>query len=78
MLTSAADDADTISYTDANTAVTFSGHATDAGYIFGMITPESPTTDFIAQIISPLTNGAGWGGISFGASMIGPMLIATW
>ncbi|KAK3902242.1 hypothetical protein C8A05DRAFT_15683 [Staphylotrichum tortipilum] len=69
---------ETSSSTDANTALTFTGHAISAGYLFGMITPENPTTDFIAQIISPLTNNGGWGGISFGASMVGPMLIATW
>lgn len=77
LLASSVAGADANSYTDANTDIAFTGIAA-AGYRFGMITPENPTTDFIAQIVSPLTNGGGWGGISFGASMVGPMLIATW
>ncbi|KAK4133975.1 iron reductase domain protein, partial [Trichocladium antarcticum] len=65
-------------YTDINTNITFYGHAPPSGYRFGMVLPEEPTGDVILQIVAPLQDGAGWGGLSFGSSMIGPLLFATW
>ncbi|KAK4126749.1 iron reductase domain protein, partial [Parathielavia appendiculata] len=69
------------SYIDVETGITFYGlgsPASPTGYSFGMLLPQSPTTDFIAQIISPLTDGDGWGGVSLGSSMVGPLLLVTW
>jgi hypothetical protein len=43
-----------------------------------MMMPQQPTTDFIAQLVVPLTDGAGWGGVSLGSDMTGPLLLATW
>lgn len=65
-------------YTDIDTNITFYGHAPPSGYRFGMVLPEEPTGDVILQIVAPLQDGAGWGGVSFGSSMIGPLLFATW
>lgn len=70
--------AQTGSYTDMDTGITFYGHVLEAGYRFGMVMPETPTTDFIVQIVSPSANKVGWGGISLGSSMVGTLLLATW
>jgi cellobiose dehydrogenase (acceptor) len=68
----------TSSYIDVDTGITFYGLESPTGYLFGMMLPQHPTTDFIAQIVTPLTDGAGWGGVSFGSSMVGPLLLVTW
>ncbi|KAH6842503.1 hypothetical protein B0I37DRAFT_329801, partial [Chaetomium sp. MPI-CAGE-AT-0009] len=65
-------------YTDVTTSIRFSGHVEPSGYKFGMMTPKEPTTDFIAQIVAPLADGAGWGGVCFGSSMTGRLLLVTW
>ncbi|KAF3766935.1 hypothetical protein M406DRAFT_29332, partial [Cryphonectria parasitica EP155] len=65
-------------YTDAETNITFLGYETTTGFKFGMALPASPTTDLIVQIISPLKNGGGWGGIDFGSEMTGYLMIAAW
>ena len=67
------------SYTDAKTGIDFRGY-TDAktGYTFGLALPENPTTDFIAQIQAPITNGGGWAGFSMGQSMTGNLLVVAW
>ncbi|KAJ4321378.1 hypothetical protein N0V94_002915 [Neodidymelliopsis sp. IMI 364377] len=66
-------------YTDAKTGIDFRGY-TDAktGYTFGIALPENPTTDFIAQIQAPITNGGGWAGFSMGQSMTGNLLVVAW
>ncbi|KAF1351525.1 choline dehydrogenase [Lizonia empirigonia] len=66
-------------YTDAKTGIDFSGY-TDAktGFTFGIALPENPTTDFIAQIQAPITNGGGWAGFSMGQSMTGNLLVVAW
>ncbi|KAJ4344127.1 hypothetical protein N0V95_006331 [Ascochyta clinopodiicola] len=66
-------------YTDAKTGINFRGY-TDAktGYTFGIALPENPTTDFIAQIQAPITNGGGWAGFSMGQSMTGNLLVVAW
>jgi len=65
-------------YKDANTGITFLGFADGTGYQFGMAMPQSPATDFIAQLVSPLKNGAGWAGIDFGESMTGHLMVVAW
>jgi cellobiose dehydrogenase (acceptor) len=66
-------------YTDPKTGIDFRGY-TDAktGYTFGIALPEKPTTDFIAQIQAPITNGGGWAGFSMGQSMTGNLLVVAW
>ncbi|KAK4148961.1 hypothetical protein C8A00DRAFT_19294 [Chaetomidium leptoderma] len=65
-------------YTDVDTGITFYGFDLTTGYRFGLVMPQQPTADFIAQLVSPLTDGGGWGGVSLGAHMTGPLLIVTW
>lgn len=67
-------------YTDSETNITFLGYApSNTNFKFGMALPSSPTTDLIAQIISPLNDdGAGYGAIDFGSAMEGFLMIAAW
>ncbi|GAB1316292.1 hypothetical protein MFIFM68171_06502 [Madurella fahalii] len=65
-------------YTDVDTGIRLYGNLLSNGYRFGMVMPKEPTTDFIVQLVSPLLNGVGWGGISFQSSMRGPLLLVAW
>jgi cellobiose dehydrogenase (acceptor) len=64
-------------YTDDNSGITFNGY-NNAGFRFGIALPESPTTDFIAQIVAPVNSTGGWGGFSMGSSMAGNLLVVAW
>lgn len=67
-------------YTDAKTGITFeTNFASDVeGFSFGMVLPETITTDFIGQLVVPLTNGSGWGGVSLGGAMTGHLMFVAW
>lgn len=64
-------------YIDSNSNITFLGYA-NKGYHFGMALPSDPKNDLIVQLVSPLKDGGGWGGIDFGASMTGPLMVVAW
>lgn len=66
-------------YTDPKTGIDFRGYKdATTGYTFGIALPENPTTDFIAQIQAPITNGGGWAGFSMGQTMTGNLLVVAW
>ncbi|KAK4239953.1 hypothetical protein C8A03DRAFT_31969 [Achaetomium macrosporum] len=65
-------------YTDPDTGIASYGYLLKNGYRFGIVIPQQPTTDFIAQLVSRLTDGAGWAGASLGSSMLGPLLLVAW
>lgn len=67
-----------LNYTDSNTGISFSGYTDGDGFTFGMALPESPSTDYIGQIVGPVTDGAGWAGFDSGASMSNKLLIIAW
>lgn len=64
-------------YTDSNTNITFLGYANE-GFHFGMVLPSDPNDDLIIQLISPLKDGGGWGGVDFGEYMTGHLLLVAW
>ncbi|KAF7924533.1 hypothetical protein EAE99_006481 [Botrytis elliptica] len=66
-------------YTDANTGIEFQRYLdTTIGYSFGIAVPQSPTADFIGQLVVPLKSGAGWGALSMGAGMTNKLLFVAW
>ncbi|KAL1691086.1 hypothetical protein GGG16DRAFT_54323, partial [Schizophyllum commune] len=69
----------TAPYTDPLTGIDFQAYTDpETGYIFGIALPETVGTDFIGQVVAPLTDGAGWAGVSLGGAMVGPLLVVTW
>ncbi|ETS78784.1 hypothetical protein PFICI_08637 [Pestalotiopsis fici W106-1] len=69
----------TTAYTDSNTGIDFQTYFdTTTGYSFGMAIPEDATTDFIGQMVVPLTDGAGWGALAMGPGMTGRLLLVAW
>lgn len=66
-------------YTDPNTGITFETYLESSlAFSWGMVFPETMGTDFIGQLVVPLTDGAGWGGISFGGDMTEHLLFVAW
>ncbi|ROW03750.1 hypothetical protein VMCG_05352 [Cytospora schulzeri] len=66
-------------YTDPNTGIDFQTYfASDVDYSFGLALPETVTTDFIGQLVGPLTDSAGWSGISLGGAMTNKLLVVAW
>lgn len=69
----------TSNYTDPNTGITFLTYfSTDVDYSFGIVFPETVSTDFIGQLVVPLTDGAGWGAVDFGGDMTKHLLFVAW
>lgn len=66
-------------YTDPNTGIDFQTYfASDVEYSFGLALPETIETDFIGQMVVPLTDSAGWGGVSLGGAMVNKLLVVAW
>ncbi|QDS72710.1 hypothetical protein FKW77_003452 [Venturia effusa] len=65
-------------YIDPNTGITFQGFIDTKGFQFGLALPTNPTTEFIAQIVSPLASGVGWGGVSLNSAMANRLLVTAW
>lgn len=60
-------------YTDPNTGIDFQRYVENtqsAGYSWGIALPQVPTTDFIGQLVVPLNNSQGWGGVSLGTEKL--------
>ncbi|KAI1841047.1 hypothetical protein JX265_009398 [Neoarthrinium moseri] len=69
----------TSAYTDRNTGIDFQQYVdTDIGYSFGIALPENPTTDFIGQMVVPITADGGWGAVAMGPGMTGKLLLVAW
>ncbi|CAL3969300.1 unnamed protein product [Diplocarpon coronariae] len=63
-------------YTDPNTGITFQGKTDTTGFSFGMAAPTTVGSDFIGQMVVPIT--AGYGGITLTGSMTGSLLVVAW
>ncbi|KAI5854273.1 hypothetical protein BZA05DRAFT_321355, partial [Tricharina praecox] len=63
-------------YTDWATGIAFQSYQSARdGFAFGIAVPESPTDEFIGQLVSPIT---GWAGVSFGGGMLDNLLLTAW
>ncbi|KUI55306.1 Cellobiose dehydrogenase [Cytospora mali] len=66
-------------YTDPNTGIDFQTYfSSSVDYSFGLALPETVESDFIGQLVVPLTDSAGWGGVSFGSGMLNHLLLVAW
>jgi cellobiose dehydrogenase (acceptor) len=65
-------------YTDDKTGIIFNGFQHASGFRFGIALPESPTTDFIGQLVGPVNSSGGWVGASMSSSMTDSLLLVAW
>lgn len=64
-------------FTDPNTGIDFL-HYTKSDFSFGITLPETIESDFIGQLVVPITETGGWGAVSFGGSMLNKLLLVAW
>ncbi|PBP21408.1 GMC oxidoreductase [Diplocarpon rosae] len=62
--------------TDPNTGITFQGKTDTTGFYFGLAAPTTVGSDFIGQMVVPIT--AGYGGITLTGTMTGSLLVVAW
>lgn len=68
-----------VNYTEPKSSISFTGYSDDKGLMVGMALPESPSTDFIANIVGPMTDGeGGWAGLDMGVTMANKLLLVAW
>ena len=78
-LSVAAKSSNSSAYSDPATGIDFQRWCDDdSGFCFGMALPESVESDFIGQMVVPLSDSKGWGGVSLSGSMTSSLLIAAW
>ncbi|KAL1864680.1 hypothetical protein Daus18300_007482 [Diaporthe australafricana] len=66
-------------YTDANTGIDFQSYSANGGqFSFGIALPETIESDFIGQLVVPITTTGGWGAVSLAGSMLNHLLLVAW
>ncbi|KAF4985436.1 hypothetical protein FGRMN_11207, partial [Fusarium graminum] len=66
-----------VEYKDADTGITFQQWTDKSSkFTFGMALPKNPTTDFIGQIIAPISEG--YASVSMGSLMAKKLLVVAW
>ncbi|KAG2415949.1 hypothetical protein HFD88_007141 [Aspergillus terreus] len=66
-------------YSDSTTGIDFQRWCDETtGFCFGVALPESVDSDFVGQLVVPLSESKGWGGVSLGGSMTQTLLLAAW
>ncbi|KAI5811180.1 hypothetical protein DFH27DRAFT_13719 [Peziza echinospora] len=64
-------------YTDPSTNITFQRfYQAQKDFSFGIVTPETPSDEFIGQLTGPVKGG--WTGLSLGGGMMQALLIVAW
>jgi cellobiose dehydrogenase (acceptor) len=64
-------------YKDADTGITFQQFVDKSSkFTFGIAMPENPTTDFIGQIIAPISEG--YASVGMGSTMSKKLLVVAW
>lgn len=67
----------TTAYNDPLTGIDFQRYQSGA-YSFGIAVPETVGSDFIGQMVVPLTDAGGWGAVSLKGGMLNGLLFVTW
>lgn len=68
-----------VAYTDANTGIDFQQYSANGGaFQFGIALPETIESDFIGQLVVPITETGGWGAVSLAGSMLNHLLLVAW
>ncbi|KAI9172778.1 Cellobiose dehydrogenase [Paramyrothecium foliicola] len=67
----------TLPFSDPVTGIDFQRYQSK-GYSFGIAIPETLETDFIGQMVVPITETGGWGASSFNGGMLNGLLLVAW
>ncbi|OLN96707.1 Cellobiose dehydrogenase 1 [Colletotrichum chlorophyti] len=66
-------------YSDPQTGIDFQRYKPDNyGYSFGIAVPETIGTDFIGQMVVPISEKGNWGAVSLRGGMLNGLLFVAW
>ena len=66
-------------YTDAKTGIDFQQYTSPDGTLtVGIALPEKVESDFIGQLVVPITEKGAWGALSLGGGMLNHLLLVAW
>ncbi|KAJ0124561.1 hypothetical protein J7T55_005900 [Diaporthe amygdali] len=66
-------------YTDPKTGIDFQQYSANGGqFTFGIALPETIESDFIGQLVVPISKTGGWGAVSLAGSMLNHLLLVAW
>ncbi|KAF9871749.1 cellobiose dehydrogenase [Colletotrichum karsti] len=66
-------------YTDPQTGIDFQRYKPDSyQYSFGIAVPETTGTDFIGQMVVPISEKGNWGAVSLKGGMLNSLLFVAW
>ncbi|KAL0932731.1 uncharacterized protein CTRU02_211694 [Colletotrichum truncatum] len=68
-----------VAYTDPQTGIDFQRYKPDSyPYSFGIAVPETTGTDFIGQMVVPISEKGNWGAVSLKGGMLNSLLFVAW
>lgn len=74
----AADSTTPVAYTDPKTDIDFQLLNANENFSIGIALPETIKSDFIGQLVVPITKKGAWGALSLGGGMLDHLLLVAW
>lgn len=66
-------------YTDPKTGIDFQQYSANGGnYTISIALPETIKSDFIGQLVVPISKTGGWGAVSLAGGMLNHLLLVAW
>ncbi|KAF9698923.1 hypothetical protein EKO04_003346 [Ascochyta lentis] len=67
-----------VAYTDPNTDIDFQMLNANGNFSVAIALPETIESDFIGQLVVPISKTGAWGAVSFGGGMLNHLLLVAW
>ncbi|KAJ4354944.1 hypothetical protein N0V95_003353 [Ascochyta clinopodiicola] len=67
-----------VAYTDPNTDIDFQLLNANGNFSVAIALPETIESDFIGQLVVPITKTGAWGAVSLGGGMLNHLLLVAW
>lgn len=67
-----------VAYTDPNTDIDFQTLNANGNFSIGIALPKTIESDFIGQLVVPISKTGAWGAISLGGGMLNHLLLVAW
>lgn len=67
-----------VAYTDPNTDIDFQMLNANGNFSVAIALPETIDTDFIGQLVVPISKTGAWGALSLGGGMLNHLLLVAW
>lgn len=67
-----------VAYTDPNTDIDFQRLDATGNFSIAIAFPETIESDFIGQLVVPISESGAWGAVSYGGGMLNHLLLVAW